>query len=76
MATTSTVIRTDSEPFVGHFFAQPGEKMTYKRREVPCCRRLAVQRPNDQRRDQAFDQPAEQKQWDQHEQPDLGELRQ
>ena len=31
---------TDFESFVGHFFAPPGEKMTYKRRIVPCCRRL------------------------------------
>ena len=31
---------TDFLPFVGHFFALRGEKMTYKRRKVPCCRRL------------------------------------
>src|SRR3954447_3461612 len=30
----------DSNPFVGHFFAPQGEKMTYRRRKVPCCRRL------------------------------------
>jgi len=25
--------------FVGSFFARPGEKRTYKRSTVPCCRR-------------------------------------
>jgi hypothetical protein len=30
----------DFSPFVGHFFALRGEKMTYKRKKVPCCRRL------------------------------------
>jgi hypothetical protein len=34
----------DFFPFVGHFFALQGEKMTYKRRKVPCCRRLQYDR--------------------------------
>src|SRR6266508_1344289 len=29
---------TDFLPCVGHFFAPEGEKMTYKRSNVPCCR--------------------------------------
>jgi hypothetical protein len=48
--------------------------MTFKRREVPGCRGLALQRLHNQRRNQAFDQPSEQEQRDHHEYLDLGVL--
>jgi hypothetical protein len=40
MRTSSLVITqtTDLLSFVGSFFAPPGEKRTYRRRKVPCCR--------------------------------------